>query len=183
MSNTSCLQEYVYDEGGNLIPDVATGYRLTPRCLETRRQRRILKAKGRAPMDELPSELRAYPNDSRRPDRMQYGIPVTTSQLYKYATRRKLPVMSPFGTPSHRADFMTDLAMKVVADLREVCNARLEWVAPVSIDYDWMLAFYDNYNWYREELEDHEEQEVVEILQKELRTNERPKWYWDMLPF
>ncbi|TFY66921.1 hypothetical protein EVG20_g4172 [Dentipellis fragilis] len=51
----------------------------------------------------------------------------------------------------------------------------LHLAAPVAVDYDWMVAFHDNYNWYKEELEDHEEKEVVEILQEELKTEEKPK--------
>ncbi|TFY50964.1 hypothetical protein EVG20_g11232 [Dentipellis fragilis] len=185
MSKSSSIREFELDGDGKLIPDVATGYRLTARSLEARRQRRISRLKGREPMEDLPKHLCVHPDDPsyRCPDRVQYGIPVTIYQLYDYAVARGLRIKNPYGSTSQRATFFTDLRNKVVADLGEMCRTTLHSAGILSVDYDCILALHDNYSVYDDELEDAEEQQVVEILQRALKTEEKPKWYFDVMPF
>ncbi|KAA1476930.1 hypothetical protein DENSPDRAFT_844056 [Dentipellis sp. KUC8613] len=141
--------------------------------------------KGREPMDDLPEHLRVYPGDrpTRRPNRVQYGIPVTIYQLHDYAISRGLPIGRPSGPMSRRARYYTNLQEKVTADLKDLCETTLHPAGILSVDYDCIVALHDNYTWFDEELEDDEERQVVEILQRELKTTEKARWYFDVLPF
>ncbi|TFY53943.1 hypothetical protein EVG20_g9908 [Dentipellis fragilis] len=171
------LREYQLDSKGSRIPDIGTGFKLTDRCLEAFRECHIQRMKGREPMDDLPERLRVYPDDppTRHPERVQYGIPVTIYQLHAYAVSKGLCLGSPFGTMSHRARFFVNLHKKVAADLQDVCDTTLHSAGILSVDYDCIVALHDNYTWFKDELEEDHEKQVVEILQRELKTTEKAR--------
>ncbi|KAA1475275.1 hypothetical protein DENSPDRAFT_842020 [Dentipellis sp. KUC8613] len=58
-------------------------------------------------------------------------------------------------------------------------GADLNYEIPRIEGYDFMISMYTDLTLKHDKLEDDEEREVIEIIQRELRLSESPKWYWD----
>ncbi|TFY75158.1 hypothetical protein EWM64_g8856 [Hericium alpestre] len=173
--------QYEHDTEGNKIPDRVWGYKLTEQTIQARHEYRQAMTRGREPMEDLPSHLRAYP---RRPDleppKLQHGLAFTTEQLLDCAEHYELPLVDlPFEKCNLR---VRDALCEVDSLLSGACNMILRITAPVDVDNEWMVPLYDNYNWWSERLVPEEEEEVVTLIRRALKIDMPLRWYYDASP-
>lgn len=73
---------------------------------------------------------------------------------------------------------------EVLNQLRRVCNLPdLRFELPVSVDYQLVLALYNNYSIEELALEPEEEEDVIRILKEGLPvcSTQKPQWFFDQL--
>ncbi|GBE86207.1 hypothetical protein SCP_0900860 [Sparassis crispa] len=176
---------YERDENGSLIPDGGSGYRLTPAGVEAEYQMYLKRAKERmpAPTTELPDRynLTNLNEFSPRPPRLQYGIAIDFNKLESYAKEKNL-LEAAARKRGVSVSSLSDYAIisEVFKALKVACNAIVYWCVPWVPEYNGMVALYSNYTIFWEQLEEQDEKEVIDILQKELGVTEEPMWYWDI---
>ncbi|TFY51391.1 hypothetical protein EVG20_g11018, partial [Dentipellis fragilis] len=156
-SGDKLMKPQSLDSEGNRIPDPNFGYKLTAQSLENRHQWRVAFFEGREPMEDLLPEYCWH-------------------HIFDYAERRKIKVLDEAKSePIYRR---SHAALSVLADLDRRCGADLFYEFPRCDGCDLMISMYMT-PWAQDQLELQEEKEVIEILQRELRVSEPPKWYWD----
>ncbi|TFY63554.1 hypothetical protein EVG20_g6262 [Dentipellis fragilis] len=186
--------EFEVDSEGNYIPDPKFGYKLTAESMENRRevqrvgslwhslliailQWRAAHFKGREPMLKLPPHLQVSPSrPAHTLPKLLFGFALTFSQAFAYAKRRKLKLLNEKSDPVLRPSFA---ALKTITDLDRRTGADLSYQIPRVEGFDFMIALYANLTLEDDQLEEEEEKEVIEIIQRELRISDPPKWYWD----
>ncbi|KAA1475278.1 hypothetical protein DENSPDRAFT_418524 [Dentipellis sp. KUC8613] len=169
--------EYEVDSEGNYIPDPEFGYKLTSESIENRREWRATYFKGREPMLTLPPHLQVSPSrPAHMLPKLLFGFALSFSQAFSYAKRRKIKLLGEKADPILRPSYA---ALKTITDLDRRTGADLNYEIPRVEGYDFMIALYSNLTLEDDQLEEEEEKEVIEILQRELRISDPPMWYWD----
>ncbi|TFY74943.1 hypothetical protein EWM64_g9069 [Hericium alpestre] len=130
-------------------------------------------------MEQLPAEDFVYPQKPHcNPPRMHFGLGVKAQSLYEYAFKRRLVPAEWRGDE----DCEYIVFQAAVKELDRLCGTKLYLEFPLGTDYDWMVARFTNYIWYYEELEPEEEEEVMDIIRRELGVHDSPRWYHGSRP-
>ncbi|KAJ7629400.1 hypothetical protein DFH06DRAFT_1141028 [Mycena polygramma] len=124
-----------------------------------------------------PTLLRTKTNP--QPTVYQFGILLPTQTLVDYADHKNLVSEDIRDRPMHYVCAIT----RTIQHLERVATARLyEARADGSFGPGHLVVtLYSNYNITRRRLVKEDEQDIVEIIQRELGTSEAPKWYWDSI--
>ncbi|TFY83683.1 hypothetical protein EWM64_g328 [Hericium alpestre] len=124
--------------------------------------------------DMLPSELLVYPKKPHN-NRKHYhfGVGVSYERLWEYCIARDLAPKHFHENPLC-SSAMVDAALK---ELDRLCGAKLQLCGITHLEHDYVLSRYSNYTWFKEKLSDRDEEEVVNIIHKELGISEPPRWY------
>lgn len=75
------------------------------------------------------------------------------------------------------------LSFHVAKHLSDICDHYFEITIPQSADYQLLLSLYSNHDIDFRELADHEEEDVIELLRKELPAflNQEPQWLYPFI--
>ncbi|KAJ6512020.1 hypothetical protein C8R47DRAFT_1064693 [Mycena vitilis] len=126
--------------------------------------------------DQFPTSL-FRTKSNRHPPQYQFGMLLRPEKLMEYAAHHKLV----------RKDYKNSAAYGLCAMTRAI--RRLEIVADTVLDHTRtddrlgeeyiVLSLYSNYNINNRRLIKEDENDVIEIIQRELGITEPLKWYWD----
>ncbi|KAJ6512045.1 hypothetical protein C8R47DRAFT_1207398 [Mycena vitilis] len=107
----------------------------------------------------------------------QFGFVVPNETLKAYALRRSLVPESHFKSPFHSLCAIS----RSIRHLETVAHARLSHARPNDGfgRAHCVVSLYSNYNMKNRQMVEEDEQDVVEIIQRELGISDAPKWYWD----
>ncbi|TFY77241.1 hypothetical protein EWM64_g6774 [Hericium alpestre] len=175
------LNEYELDSNGNKIPDGVKGWKITDRGRAARLKYRKACLKDRKPMSKLPRKLLTFPdNPYFCPPLIHFALPFSTDQMLDFNARHNIPLED---GPHSKYHILLSIALKrCVNHLCKLCDTyRLTLIIPCDVKHEWAVALHSNYNWYKEELVEEDEKEVVEIIKKELKIERGPKWYYDAI--
>ncbi|EIN08962.1 hypothetical protein PUNSTDRAFT_134135 [Punctularia strigosozonata HHB-11173 SS5] len=111
--------------------------------------------------------------------RFHYGLGVSLDQFRAYGIKYKL-----FTPREAKSDMLVVCQVRRIVDLiskRGKVKAKLRYAIIQHYRYTRMIAFYTNFNKYKEEMASNEEAKVVKLLKSELNipSDSQPLWYWD----
>ncbi|KAI0789327.1 hypothetical protein C8Q75DRAFT_892277 [Abortiporus biennis] len=156
------------DRDGNPTHDTRTGFRLTARGTAANEERLRIWTKCHPPFIKLPPQY--IPNKNSPPGfpLLLWGIPFTHKQALDYAARHNIGKVSDELLP-----------LFVLNDLFRYIGMEFEYAYPLSLNHDYLFVLYDNRSLYTTYLSEEREARIVKIVQRELKTNFEPMWWWD----
>ncbi|EIN08987.1 hypothetical protein PUNSTDRAFT_134161 [Punctularia strigosozonata HHB-11173 SS5] len=103
-----------------------------------------------------------------------YGLGVPHDRLVSYAIRKEF-------IPAGATRMMT-CSDRMLRNLTMICRARIRLAVVVHPIYDFVLSLYSNFSLCEDELSEDDEDEVIDILKRELNLDPdaEPLWYWDI---
>ncbi|KAI0262099.1 hypothetical protein BC834DRAFT_409363 [Gloeopeniophorella convolvens] len=127
------------------------------------------------PVQKLSREHLRYYNP--RPRLLQYGIPITASDLIAYADKKHL---WPKGKLD-RIDGQYFAFENCVNYLSDLLDWPLELRSVYSVKHKMVLALYANYE--LRQMVQAEEDDVLNIIREELGVSGTPMWYYDIIDY
>ncbi|KAI0040884.1 hypothetical protein FA95DRAFT_1683550 [Auriscalpium vulgare] len=130
------------------------------------------------PLRNLPRqfEVQRIPH-ANRPPVLLYGYSLHLEELLDLANQRNLPNAISPGEPLTTAS----CTVSILRYLNGVTGAALHLGIPISERPGTrVVMLYSNYSMEREQYEEQDEREIIEILKGELGFKSDPVWYWDL---
>ncbi|KAI0040885.1 hypothetical protein FA95DRAFT_1565995 [Auriscalpium vulgare] len=113
-----------------------------------------------------------------RPPVLLYGYALHYTDLINFANQRNLPNIHAPGKPFTQITCCSP----ILNYLNRVTRAVLHLGIPISERPGTrVVMLYSNYSMEREEYEEQDEREIIEILKGELGFRKDPVWYWDFI--
>ncbi|KAI0262032.1 hypothetical protein BC834DRAFT_972261 [Gloeopeniophorella convolvens] len=127
------------------------------------------------PVQKLSREHLRFHNP--RPRLLQYGIPITADVLIAYADQKHL-------WPKGKIDRINGQFFafeKCVNYLSDLVDWTLELRSVYSVEHEMVLALYTNYE--LQQMAQADEDDVLNIIRKELGMSGTPMWYYDIINY
>ncbi|KAI0057673.1 hypothetical protein BV25DRAFT_1919993 [Artomyces pyxidatus] len=131
----------------------------------------------RTPLSTLPRKYQitqAHP----RPPTLAFGLLRTRAQLFAYAQRLRLRHDARPNAPLDIEICLVPTLDRLSELIGEPYLSIIPAFSPTSAD-EYVVALYTNYTMRALKCSEEDEAEMVQMLQTELATGERPMWYWD----
>ncbi|KAI0790383.1 hypothetical protein C8Q75DRAFT_761647 [Abortiporus biennis] len=160
--------EVAYDKHGRPTY-TKTGYKLTPRGASACADRLRIWTECHPPFIALPPEY--YPKEDSKPKELPtllWGIPFTHEQAADYAKRHGMGEISKLNLP-----------FLVLTNLIRYTGIKIRCALPLTLKHQYLVVLYENWSLQSGIMSEEREAHAVKVIQRELKSNFEPMWWWD----